>query len=150
MLLSAHKRVLWGMSILWLAMGGWLFYKGVFWIAHGLNPSWKGWLLCVVSGLVLGGLKGKFVLSKTVDRTVRRLASRPLPLRLKDYAPPSYFILIAAMMVLGMTLNRLPIPMTARGIVDLAIGFALIYGALLYMRSAVQNINPGLSSEGKS
>jgi hypothetical protein len=89
-------------------------------------------------GLIVGFLKGRFVLSKTVRRVVLRIASLPLPIRLKDAYSRSYWILIGSMVALGMFFRFLPIPVDIRGVIDLAIGSALVNGAMLYFRAARQ------------
>ncbi|PIS03043.1 MAG: hypothetical protein COT85_03170 [Chlamydiae bacterium CG10_big_fil_rev_8_21_14_0_10_42_34] len=90
----------------------------------------------IVVGLIVGFFKGRFVLSKTVKRVVTRIASLPLPIRFKDAYSRSYWLLIGAMMALGMMFRFLPISIDLRGTIDIAIGSALINGAMLYFRSA--------------
>ncbi len=143
---------------------GWIAFSGFVWFAIGANLLYKGLRLIsaatldsdsmcsqmsrffgtsqqaasflIAVGLLVGFLKGRFVLGKTVRRVVARIHSLPLPIRFKQAYSPSYWILIGAMMALGMSFRFLPIPIDARGVVDVAIGSALINGALLYFRAA--------------
>lgn len=136
----------------WFLVGIFLLYKGLRLIAeaaflsgslcHKMSPlvgsAQQAASLLMASGLIIGFFKGRFVLSKTVKRVVLRIVSLPLPIRLKDAYSPSYWILIGSMMALGMFFRFLPLPIDVRGTIDLAIGSALVNGAMLYFRAARQ------------
>jgi hypothetical protein len=121
-------------GFLWFAIGGSLLYKGLKFIS--LGPSQEMGTMLIALGLAIGFLKGRFVLSKTVARVSSRIASLPLPIRFKDAFSKSYWILIGCMMALGMLFRFLPISVEVRGVIDVAIGSALINGAMLYFRAA--------------
>lgn len=139
-----HRRAIQLTGLFWFLMGSWLLYKGLRFIAFGSlsknaiasyfgDPA-KGAAALIAIGLVLGTLKGRLILKKTVYRLGRRIMALPLPLSFKTIYPSSYWILIGSMMALGMLLNVLPISLDLRGCVDVAIGSALINGAMLYFR----------------
>lgn len=86
--------------------------------------------------LVVGYIKGRFVLAKSVKRQVLRILSLPNPTPLKYIYSKAYYILLGSMIGLGILMRFLPISLDTRGAVDLAIGAALINGALLYFRFA--------------
>lgn len=131
-------------------MGSFLIYKGVLMLSDSifqldsLSHKLRGVFgapeqaatTFIAIGLIVGFLKGRFVLSKTVKRVVARILSLPLPIQIKKVYAPSYWILIGSMMALGMLFRFLPIPIDAKGMIDLAIGSALINGAMLYFRAA--------------
>jgi len=94
-------------------------------------------LLFVTIGLLVGFMKGRFVLSKTVERVVLRIVSFPNPVAFKDVYTKQYYLLIGGMMSLGMLLKWIPIPPDVKGFIDVAIGSALINGAVLYFRHAI-------------
>lgn len=122
----------------WFFIGAFLLYKGLHLIAeatHQGDLSHQAANVFIAVGLVVGFLKGRFVLVKTVRRVVSRITSLPLPIQFKDAYSPSYWILIASMMALGMIFRFLPISTEIRGAIDVAIGSALINGALLYFRA---------------
>lgn len=137
-------------GFLWFAIGVSLLYKGLHFIAqaafepNSLSARMQGMFgspqqastVLIAAGLIIGYMKAKFVLSKTVRRVVARIASLPLPIRFKDVYSPSYWILILAMVGIGLTFRFLPIPLDLRGAVDVAIGSALVNGAMLYFRAA--------------
>jgi hypothetical protein len=107
-------------GISWLCMGVWLLYKG----------------LSLISKSLVGFLKGRLVLSKTVKRITKRIYSLQAPVGFKDAFPVSYWLLIGFMMTLGMGLKFLPISIDIKGAIDVAIGSALVNGAMLYFRTA--------------
>jgi hypothetical protein len=89
---------------------------------------------------MIGFAKGRLVLSKTVDRVVKRIRSLQVPIRASQIYARSYWILIGSMVALGFAMRFLPIPLDARGLIDVAIGSALVNGAMLYFRAA--RLNP--------
>lgn len=140
------KRTFWIFlsGFVWFVAGVFLLYKGIHFIASAqLAEETATWLM--MAALVVGFLKGRFVLSKTVKRVVDRIQSLPLPIRLWNAYAPSYWILIGSMVLLGMSFRFLPIPLQYRGMVDVAIGSALVNGAMLYFRAIYGTASPVLS-----
>lgn len=146
----SHRNWIAISGFLWLGVGVFLLYKGLHLISDGVlkadtlcfkmkglfgSPQQSGTAL-IAAGLLLGFMKGRFVLSKTVRRVALRITSLPLPIRFSSVYAPSYWILIGSMMGLGMMLKMFPIPMDLRGFIDTAVGSALINGAMLYFRAA--------------
>ncbi len=137
-------------GFVWFIAGGFLLSKGLRLITEAafqmdslsyrmkdtFGSSQQAASVLIAIGLVIGFFKGRFVLAKTVRRVVTRIVSLPLPIKLQDAYSPSYWILIASMMALGMVFRFLPIAMDLRGLIDVAIGSALINGAMLYFRAA--------------
>lgn len=134
---------------IWLAVGSLLLYKGLHFIADGTvipgslcgrlqgtfgSPQNAGAALIAI-GLFIGFLKGRLVLSKTVKRVSLRIMALPLPIRFSQVYAPAYWILIAGMVGLGVAMRFLPL-IDLRGLIDVAIGSALINGAMLYFRAA--------------
>lgn len=139
-------------GMIWLGIGCMLTFKGVFLLASALVSSEKYlWIetltrLCknrdqatmflVFIPVVIGILKGRFVLSKSVEKFVKRLLLKPSPIHLKDLFSRNYVILIFSMMMLGVLIRFSPISQDIRGSIDLAIGSALVNGAFLYFKQA--------------
>jgi hypothetical protein len=93
--------------------------------------------ICLIFlAMIIGMLKGRFVLAKTVNRFVKRILLIPSPLKLYNLFSWRYLVLIGCMMCLGIGLKFLPISKDIRGFIDLAIGSALINGAFLYFKQA--------------
>lgn len=150
-----HVPVIVFSGFVWFGMGLFLMTKGLGFIvttAHipeiGASSLLKqvaslmggfeqGALLLIAISLLIGFMKGKFVLSKSVERVVTRILSMPSPIPFTKIYAPQYYILILSMVALGISLRWLPIPLDIRGCVDVAIGSALMNGSLLYFRHAL-------------
>lgn len=134
----------------WFVIGIFLMYKGLRFIAdaqvdpnslsfqwnHSLGSSSQAGNWIIFFALVVGFAKGRFVFVKTVKKVVSRIRSLSLPIRFSQVYAKSYWILIGSMMMLGMLFRFLPVPIDIRGFIDLAIGSALMNGAMLYFRAA--------------
>ena len=97
-------------------------------------------LILVMSGLMIGFVKGRFILSKTARRVASRIHSLPHPIKISQVYSLRYIALIACMILLGMSMKWLAIPIDIRGAVDVAIGFALMNGAMFYFRSLLTRV----------
>lgn len=137
-------------GFVWLLIGSFLLYKGLHLIYSGTllsnslcfylsgffgTPEQAGTIL-IALGLFIGFIKGRFVLSKTVHRVATRIGRLALPLRFSEIYAASYWILIFSMVALGMSLRFLPILIDVRGLIDVAVGSALLNGSMLYFRFA--------------
>ena len=120
---------------LWLVVGIFLLTMGLKKIVLGTNAEQTA-LIFISIGLLIGFVKGRFVLSKTVQRVCHRILSLPAPVSVKQVYGKGYIFLIGGMMALGMVLKWVPIAPQWIGLVDVAVGSALINGAFLYYRRA--------------
>lgn len=141
-------------GMVWLVIGGLLTYKGLVLTAgmimnfqEGVYPlmnmlnrlfenSERSGMCLVFLAILLGQLKGTFVLSKTVKKFVKRILLIPSPVPIKELFPWKYLLLIGFMMSLGMMFRFLPISRDVKAFIDLAVGSALISGAFLYFKQA--------------
>ena len=140
-------------GLTWLAIGSLLMVKGLKWITQAMTVPeqagliqrlaamagsiQQGGLLLICTALLIGFIKGRMILSKTVHRVVSRLRSLPSTVSLAEAYDRRYVILLGSMMILGLLFRFLPIGLDIRGVIDVAIGSALINGAMLYFREAV-------------
>jgi hypothetical protein len=99
--------------------------------AGGLEPAALIWIAIT---LLIGFLKGRRVFAKSVNRSVSRILALPNPAPLSKIYTPSYYILLGSMVLLGVLVRFAPLDI--RGGVDVAVGSALINGAVLYFRQA--------------
>ncbi len=90
----------------------------------------------VVIALIVGRLKGRFVLSKSVTRMQARLVKLGEPLPIWKIYSGGFYILIAFMMGLGMLFRFFGVPQDIRGFVDVAVGAALLSGSTAYFNKA--------------
>jgi len=105
-------------------------------VAYYLGGREQAVLLLLVLCLAVGYFKGKFVLGKSAHRGMKRIRSFPNPTSLANIYSGTYYLLIAFMIGLGMAIKYLGLPHDVRGVVDLAVGSALINGAMIYFRHA--------------
>jgi len=93
-------------------------------------------LFLIAIGLLVGYIKGRFVLMRTVRKVVQRICSLPLPMKLSKLYNPQYYLIMVFMTLLGMSMKFIPIYPDLRGVIDVAIGSALMNGAFLFFRFA--------------
>ena len=94
-----HRGWIAGSGFTWFFIGAFLLYKGLHLITeatHQGSLSHQTANLFIAVGLVVGFVKGRFILVKTVRRVVSRITSLPFPIKLKEAYSPSYWILIAS------------------------------------------------------
>ncbi len=123
-------------GLVWLCIGVFLLMKGLAFVTAFYTNIDQTALLLIALGIAIGCAKGRFVLRKTVKRVVERIHSLPAPIRFSQVYSKGYYFLIGGMVLLGMSMRWLPIPAEVRGTIDIAIGCALITGAILYFRAA--------------
>ncbi|MBM3192130.1 MAG: hypothetical protein FJZ63_05735 [Chlamydiae bacterium] len=138
----------------WLFIGCLLTVRGLFFIVGSMlvssydespllkflqkffqDPE-KSLLFLVFFAVMLGFLKGRFVLARTVRRAVKRLVLLPAPLKVQALFPWSYLLVMVAMMGLGMLFKYLSLAKDVRGFIDIAVGSALVNGAFIYFKHA--------------
>lgn len=88
----------------------------------------------IAIALFIGFLKGRRVFSKSVQRSVNRILTLPNPTSLSKIYTPAYYLLLGSMVLLGVLVRFTT--QDIRGGIDVAIGSALINGAVLYFRQA--------------
>jgi len=134
---------------LWMGIGIFLLMKGFSLLLHPSPESTplilprlgslvkdpaQASLVLVSIGLVIGFIKGRFILAKTAARIIKKIESLPNPCALKSVYGPGYLILLGCMMGMGIMLNKFSVPHDLRGIIDVAVGSALTNGSAFYFR----------------
>ena len=111
---------------------------GAYLMLKGINYSLKvdSALVIICIALLVGFIKGRMVLSKSVMRIVGHLQAQVAPIFWKKAYDRKYYLILAIMMGIGMGLRFVSIPDGVRGFIDVTIGSALINGAVLYFREA--------------
>lgn len=158
MLKLSHVRLIVISGLVWLAVGAGLLPFGLKLLIASTQPGnstplvnllspYLGGeqqvaLMLVAIGMFVGYWKSKKVLSKTVVRSVMRIRSLPNPTSIFKIYAPGYYVLLGGMMGLGMSMQYFGIPIDIRGAIDVAIGSALINGAMTYFRSAAEEPTP--------
>ena len=85
-----------------------LYFKSttLFLAAEAINPDQPWIWLAVVSGLVLGGIKAKYLFNKLCLKNLRRIDALEQP-KLWHFYRVRFFIFLFAMILLGIILSRL-------------------------------------------
>lgn len=146
----------WGLvfisGMLWLVMGITLIMRGLRLTVEAVAAPQSSPLMQMLSdyftsarstasflialAIVLGTLKGRFVLRKAVKRVVNRILSLDHPLKVHQMYSPKFYLLVAFMISLSFFMRVFSVPSDVRGVLDLAVGSALMNGAFLYFRSS--------------
>jgi hypothetical protein len=120
-------------GIVWMVVGVFLLLMGLYLLV--LQPQ-ENTALLLALGLVIGFIKGYFILSNAAEKAVKKVLLFSEPISFLQVYPPVYLCLIASMMLLGMGLKWVEMPYYIRGVVDVAVGFALINASITYFRAA--------------
>jgi hypothetical protein len=137
-------------GIVWLGIGVMLLVKGLRYlvpvIGEGKAPlvemlltfassRQQAMLMIICLSLLVGFVKGRTVLAKSVGRMVERMQGDKLAFA--QVFDKRYGLILGLMMGLGFTLRALHLPHDIHGAIDVAIGSALITGSMLYFRKLV-------------
>ncbi len=136
-------------GVIWMGAGFFLLLKGFSLLLHPqigktailiplMNSFGAGGeqasLVLVSLGLVIGFLKGRVVLGKAANKVIGRILSLHNPFPISSLYSRSYVILLSSMIALGVCLRWIPVPYDVKGVIDVAIGSALINGSAFYFR----------------
>ena len=93
--------------------------------------------ICLIAcSLLLGHLKGVMVFRRSVLRMEKRVQGEGEHIFIGKVVPWSYLLLIGSMVLLGVCLRVFSVPLDIRGVVDVAVGSALLRGGMFYLRRA--------------
>lgn len=124
-------------ALVWYAGGIVLLAKGGSLLAEAeaLDPDriWP-WLAAIL-GLLLGGLKARFIFGRSIKRNLARIAALDRP-KVWQFFSPAFFVALAVMIAAGASLSRLaqgsyPF-LIAVAVLDLAIAVALLGSSIVY------------------
>lgn len=125
---------LWG--CLWIFAGFMLLRKGVYFLfvrEEGLtDPKW-GFALIGLA-IIIGFFKGRILLKKAAKRIIEKISIIQGSVSYKQALERRSLLMMAVMIGLGLTLNRLPILPWVRGLIDLTIGTALLQGSVFFFQ----------------
>jgi hypothetical protein len=107
----------------------------------GLFNPHEAAIAIVAVSLFVGFLKGKHVLTKAAKRGIAHIQTLPNPAPIYLVYGKKYFLLIGSMIFLGLAIKYFGVPNDIRGAIDVAVGSALINGAIHYFRVGFQFSN---------
>lgn len=95
-------------------------------------------VVLIALGLMIGSLKVKYVLSKTIQKVIGRILGFVSPTSVSNIYGIKYLYLVAFMMSLGFAIKYFNVPADIRGFIDVAVGSALTTGGLTFLRVAYE------------
>ncbi len=123
---------------IWLIGGLIMVYLGILRLTEGMGSMDMAMVTgAVTAALIIGLAKGKFILSKTSERNIHRIEEMTEPQKPMMVYSTRSWIVIAVMILLGMSLNQgwIPLPLFWRGVVNIGIGTGLVISSLKYVRT---------------
>ncbi len=126
-------------ALVWYVGGIILLLKGSSLLleADALKPE-QGWpWLAAVAGLLFGGLKAKFLFTKSCHKNLDRIVALEHP-KLWQFFRPRFFVMLTLMILVGATLSRLAhnnyIFLIGVAILDLSIAIALLGSSYIFWK----------------
>ncbi len=129
---------IWGLVGLFLVVRGAIMYQAAL---ETQNATQTALAISIAVSIIIGVAKGRFVLSKTARRNKSRIESIEGPLKIHHVYAKSFYILIAGMIALGVTLrtfNEYVGGYVVVAAVYCGIGLALMVSSLVYWQAEPQ------------
>jgi len=131
--LNALAALVWHVGgIVLLLKGGSLLAE-----AAALRPGLAWPWFAVGTALLFGGLKAKFLFSRSCDRNLARIAALDQP-RIWQFFEPGFFVVLAVMIVTGAALSRLAHShysfLLGVAVLDLGVSIALLGSSYVFWR----------------
>jgi len=135
------QRLLQIAGLIWIVVGLFLIYRGSGLYSLAVieqNTSKETLIISIILGVVIGIIKGKFVLSKTALRNRNRINQLVPPLRIYQIFSGPFYGLIVGMMLLGFLLRSFNSYLGGYVVVAsiyCGIGMALIAASSVYWKN---------------
>ncbi|MFM7389452.1 MAG: hypothetical protein ACKO34_02360 [Vampirovibrionales bacterium] len=123
---------------LWCLGGLFMCVRGVQWLNSIPNPDMVMTLVAGVVALGLGFAKARTVLRKAALANIDRLHQLAEPAKLLAVYPMRSWMMLVLMIGLGASLTLFNAPVFLRGMVNLAVGMALLGSSLYYWQAMNQ------------
>jgi hypothetical protein len=133
---AAKRRTLeWVAGVLWIAVGLLLLGRAIVWMLAAHTAG----VIAAVIGLVLGIFKSRFVFiplaSKNVER-IKALSPDREKICIFAFQAMKAYLLIAAMIALGILLRLSPLPRPILIAIYVTVGSALLFASPKYLRAS--------------
>ncbi|MBE1424601.1 hypothetical protein H4684_001235 [Desulfomicrobium macestii] len=119
-------------ALAWSATGVFLSVKSVYLFREGSRGIV---LAAVLVGLILGMVKGRFILDRIADRIILHIGAKPTRSCLGGLFSVRNWMLIAVMIIFGRTLSVLPIEAGIKTGLYVMVGSGLAYSSRLLWRA---------------
>ena len=133
-------------GFIWIVVGLFLIYRGsgLYQLAaQEQNSGLKAIIISLLLGIILGIIKGKFVLSKTARKNRNRIDQLTLPLKIHNIFSGPFYGFIVGMMALGFLLRTFNTYLGGYVVVAAiycGVGMALIAASYVYWKN--DNLTP--------
>jgi hypothetical protein len=140
MIIVSHTTLKLLAAFVWYAGGIVLLLKGSSLLveANAIQPGLFWPLVIVVCALLFGGIKARFLFSKSCRKNLARIEALSAP-KLWQFFRPGFFLALALMIATGATLSRLAsgyyVPLLFVALLDLSIGTALLASSVLFWQA---------------
>ena len=124
-------------ALMWTMVGIMLGMRGIFNMDFS---SWQGYAWAA-GALIIGGVKGEFVLRKSAERAVCRILERGDGKCLGGFMSWKSWLLIASMIIMGKLLRASPLPRNPVWSVYVAVGAALAISSRFFWIARKDYIN---------
>ncbi|OGQ42837.1 MAG: hypothetical protein A3I70_07040 [Deltaproteobacteria bacterium RIFCSPLOWO2_02_FULL_44_34] len=121
-------------ALLWTITGSALGFFGMKWVVLGFPQKWA--LIWIGVCIAVGFLKGHFAIARSADRAIQRIQNFPERTPFFKVFGKGQWILVTAMMGLGMILRVLHVDKSYRGIVLSIVGVALLWASREFWKAA--------------
>jgi uncharacterized membrane protein YkgB len=124
--------------------------SGFIWLAVGLMllsfaririDEYEGeysWLF-VAAGLLLAFIKFRYIFRAMVDQNLARLYSLREKEHFYKFLPPSGFVLVVVMTLLGISMRKFGLPGQYIALIDIAIGFGLFFSGIRHFQRYIRS-----------
>ncbi|MBI9045222.1 MAG: hypothetical protein JEZ06_12100 [Anaerolineaceae bacterium] len=108
--------------------------------AVNLEPAKNLYWIAIISGLLIGGLKAKFIFVKSCKKNMKRIDSLATP-KIWQFYKPGFFLFLAIMMPFGATLSRIAhgnyIFLLCVATLDISLATALLGSSYVYWKQKI-------------
>ncbi len=133
---------------IWMSGGIILSKRGIDFLIQVEQP-FSVLVYCVFGALLLGMLKGKFILNKSSIRNIIRLEALTEPQKPIHVYPLRSWIVIGVMLLISLSLTVFDVSLLIRGIVNIAVGMGLITSSFIYLKHLRSPFTPAEATQAE-
>ena len=131
---------------IWMTGGILLSKRGIDFLTQ-VDQPFNVLALSILGALLVGMLKGKFVLNKSSIRNIIRLEALSESKKAIHVYPMRSWIVIGLMLLISLSLTVFNVDIFIRGLVNIAVGMGLITSSFIYLKHLRSPFTPATTSE---
>ena len=133
---------------IWMTGGIMLSKRGIEFLAQVDQPL-NVMIFSVLGALLVGMLKGKFILNKSSIRNIIRLEALTERQKPIQVYPLRSWIVIGVMLLISLSLTVFNVDIFIRGLVNIGVGMGLITSSFIYLKHLRSPFTPAESTEAE-